>query len=219
MNKKWILLLECSGIFLLIPLLLWLRIVDTPLIMIPLILICIPVTLWLGKKYGFTSTVFWAGEWKAERCQLNTIINRFLIIAFVLYMIIFSVYPLHMFDLPRNATGLWLMLMVFYPIVSVYPQELLYRTFFFRRYESLFRQPQILLLSNAFLFGWMHIVFHNYLASIFSMIAGILFADTYRRTRSLRLTCLEHTLYGYLIFTLGYGEAFLYEPWFNKFLS
>ena len=104
--------------------------------------------------------------------------------------------------------------MMLYPVFSVYPQELLYRGFFYMRYGAL-AGPQTIFVLNALLFGWMHIVFHNLLAVVFSVIAGLLLADTYRKTRSLRLTCLEHTLYGWLIFTFGYGKAFLYELWFH----
>lgn len=90
---------------------------------------------------------------------------------------------------------------------------------FFKRYDGLLQKPQNFIMLNALLFGWMHIVFHNVLAVVFSIFAGLLFADTYRKTQSLRLTCLEHTLYGYLIFTLGYSEAFLYEAWLRSFSS
>ncbi len=37
---------------------------------------------------------------------------------------------------------------------------------------------------------------------------GWLFADTYRQSRSLWLVCLEHALYGDLIFTIGLGTFF-----------
>jgi hypothetical protein len=37
---------------------------------------------------------------------------------------------------------------------------------------------------------------------------GLLFARDYARHRSLSLTCLEHSLYGCLIFTIGLGRFF-----------
>lgn len=215
MRKNFLLWIECAGIFILIPVLLWLRVVSTPLIMIPIIIICVPVIFWLGRKYGYTRAVFWQGDRDAERIQLVTIINRFLLISVVLFSIVFAAYPLHLFDLPRSNPIFWLMLLALYPFISAYPQELLYRSFFFRRYEGLFSNQQHLVVINAFLFGWMHIVLHNGMAVLFSIVAGFLFADTYRKTQSLRLTCLEHSLYGCLIFTLGYAEAFLYEPLFR----
>ncbi len=219
MYKNIYLWLEFVGIFIVIPLLVWQRVIDTPLIMIPVILVCIPATIWLVKKHGFTRKLFWLGDRDAEYTHIITIINRFLLISIVLFFIVFLAYPLHLFDMPRNMTRTWLLLLLIYPVISVYPQELLYRVFFFHRYKGLLKNPQILFVLNAVLFGWMHIVFHNLLAVIFSIVAGLLFADTYRKTQSMRLTCLEHTLYGYLIFTLGYGEAFLSEPWLRMLSS
>jgi len=39
---------------------------------------------------------------------------------------------------------------------------------------------------------------------------GWLFGGTYRRSRSLGLVCLEHALYGDLIFTVGLGQYFFH---------
>jgi len=216
-NRKWFLWLECVTLFIVIPLLFWMRVVSTPLILIPVFILCVPATIWLGKKHGFTLTIFWYGDRAAEREQLRKIIIRFCLLAVLFFAILLAWYPDHLFDLPRNMTMFWLLLIVLYPLFSVYPQELLYRAFFFHRYRSLFKNKIYLLLLNALMFGWMHIVFHNMLAIIFTFIGAFLFADTYRKTRSLRLTCLEHALYGNLLFTLGYGEAFLYKPLLQLF--
>ena len=217
MYRKYYLWFECIAIFLVIPLLLWMRLVSIPLILIPVFIICLPATFWLARKYGLSRNIFWSGDEQAERRQLSIIVRRFLLISVLLLSILYVVYPAHLFDMPRQAPMLWLGLMVLYPLLSVYPQELLYRTFFFRRYSSLFTQQRHLLLANALLFGWMHIVFHNGLAVLYTVLGGYLFADTYHKSGSLRLSCLEHALYGNLIFTIGYGQAFLFEAWFRQF--
>lgn len=217
MNGKWLLWFECIAIFMIIPFLLWLRVVDTPLILIPVYIFCLPATVWLARKYGWSTFTFWSGDRRAERRQLRTIVRRFPLITVLLVTVLLVGYPDHLFDMPRNMTLFWLLLMVVYPLFSVYPQELLYRAFFLHRYQSLFSNQRHLLLLNAVLFGWMHVVFHNALAVVYTLVAGVLFADTYHKTRSLRLTCLEHALYGMLIFTLGYGQAFLFGPWFQYF--
>jgi len=213
MMSKWLLWFECIAIFVVIPLSLWLRLVNTPLILIPVFIVCIPATVWLARKYGFSRASFWSGDPQAERKQLKRIIKRFLYNAILLLAIVAMWYPEHLLDLPRKTPLFWLLLMVIYSLFSVYPQELLYRAFFLHRYQPLFNKQHHLLLLNAILFGWMHVVFHNVLAVVFTLVAGWLFADTYHKTKSLRLTCLEHALYGNLIFTLGYGEAFLFGPW------
>ena len=40
-----------------------------------------------------------------------------------------------------------------------------------------------------------------------------MFATTYQRYRSLALVCLEHAIYGCLIFTLGLGWYFYGAAW------
>lgn len=112
--------------------------------------------------------------------------------------------------LPRERPGLWLITMVLYPVLSVYPQELLYRRFFFQRYQELLGGGQMMVLVSAAVFGGMHGIFRNETAVGLALIGGYFFAETYRRTGSLRLVCLEHALYGDLIFTIGLGR-FLYH--------
>ncbi len=56
-------------------------------------------------------------------------------------------------------------------------------------------------------FGFGHIVFHNWIAVVFSFVGG-LFACTYRQTRSLFLTWLEHAIIGNAIFTVWLGVYF-----------
>jgi membrane protease YdiL (CAAX protease family) len=93
-------------------------------------------------------------------------------------------------------------------LLSVYPQELLYRAFFVRRYRHLFPRKEFLLLASALVFAWMHLIFRNPFAVVLTLVGGLFFTHTYIRTRSLRLVCLEHALYGNLIFTIGLGEFF-----------
>ena len=91
---------------------------------------------------------------------------------------------------------------------SVLPQEVLYRVFFFERYRPLFGRGAGLVAASALVFGFGHIIFHNWLAVPLTLLGGWLFARSYRRTSSLLLIFIEHTLYGCAIFTIGYGEFF-----------
>jgi hypothetical protein len=43
---------------------------------------------------------------------------------------------------------------------------------------------------------------------LLTLIGGWFFAETYARTRSMRLVWLEHALYGCLVFTIGLGDYF-----------
>ena len=101
---------------------------------------------------------------------------------------------------------MWLMVSILYSVVSVYPQEFLYRSFFFSRYEVLLKHPYLLIAVNALVFSFAHILFKNLFVLAITLIGGVIFAITFFRTRSLLLTSLEHALYGSWLFTVGMGE-------------
>ncbi|MDA8016674.1 MAG: CPBP family intramembrane metalloprotease [Thermoanaerobaculia bacterium] len=109
---------------------------------------------------------------------------------------------------PRQRTTLWLFVMVFYPLFSVYPQELIFRTFFFHRYSRVFRSDTALITASAIGFGLAHLFFGNWLAPVMSTIGGILFASTYARSRSTLQSAIDHSLWGDFIFTVGLGWYF-----------
>ncbi len=44
--------------------------------------------------------------------------------------------PDRLFDMPRQRTALWAAIVVLYPLLSVYPQELLFRAFLLHRYAD-----------------------------------------------------------------------------------
>lgn len=118
-----------------------------------------------------------------------------------------------LFALPRRAPGFWLVIMFAYPIFSVYPQELIWRSFFFRRYDEIFparrRGPSPLLIVSSLAFAWAHLMFPSpWVAMSMTFVGGLLFASTYRKSRSLLAAALEHALYGCLIFTIGMGRFF-----------
>ncbi len=142
--------------------------------------------------------------------MLKKILLRFAVVATAGWLFVSIFYPEKLFNFPLQHTGPWLWLIVLYPVLSVYPQEILYRAFFFTRYKSLFADRRMLVLASAALFGGMHIVFDNIHAIWITLIGGYLFADTYSRSHSLRMVFLEHTLYGNFILTIGLGEFFLY---------
>ncbi len=107
--------------------------------------------------------------------------------------------------------------MVLYPILSVYPQGLLYRGFFLHRYAGLFPATHaghwMLLLAGAAAFGFLHIIFRNPLAVMLTFFGGILFAWRYEQTGSLFVSGFEHALYGCWLFTVGLGQYFYHAVW------
>jgi membrane protease YdiL (CAAX protease family) len=98
--------------------------------------------------------------------------------------------------------------MLLYPLLSVYPQEVIYRAFFFHRYQALFGSGGSILLASALAFGFVHIIFGNWLAVGLCVIGGFLFSFTYHQSGSFLLTCLDHAIFGTFIFTIGLGQFF-----------
>ncbi|GIF19041.1 membrane protease YdiL (CAAX protease family) [Actinoplanes tereljensis] len=114
----------------------------------------------------------------------------------------------HLFDLPRREPLLWLAIVIFYPLVSVYPQELLFRAFLLHRYAPVFGTGLAAAAASAVAFGFAHLLFGNVLAVVATIAGGWLFARRYQRTGSLLVVSVEHALYGLTIFTVGLGQYF-----------
>jgi membrane protease YdiL (CAAX protease family) len=118
-------------------------------------------------------------------------------------------YPGLFLELPRNRPDVYRRIMLLYPLMSVLPQELIYRTFFFHRYGFLFgRAWWLAIVANAMLFGWGHLVIGTPLAVFGTMAVGVVFAVRYALTRSFWAVFVEHALWGALVFTAGLGRYF-----------
>jgi len=98
--------------------------------------------------------------------------------------------------------------MALYPVLSVYPQGIIYRAFFFERYRGLFPNALLLIMMSALAFSFAHIIFRNPIALSFTFIGGLLFSWRYSGTGSLFTSSLEHALYGCWMFTIGLGQYF-----------
>ena len=120
--------------------------------------------------------------------------------------------PENLFALPRQRPGLWLLLLLGYPLLSVVPQELIYRVYVFEAHKALWTRPLAPLCVSALAFGWVHIVFAGWFAVAASTVGGLLLAATYRRARlrpgAMYILALEHALYGLSLFTVGLGGHF-----------
>lgn len=154
----------------------------------------------------FDRRCFWRAG--AARSRLKRILLNFAIFTTILSVGVVLFMPEHLFRLPRERTGLWVMIMFAYPIFSVYPQELIYRTFLFHRYGSLFRTRWLTIAASALAFGYAHVIFRTWFAVGLAALGGILFARTYDRTESTLASSIEHALYGCFIFTIGLGIFF-----------
>jgi len=144
-----------------------------------------------------------------DKKQLKIISLRFIVCVILLTGLVLQLYPDKFLNFPLQHPLLFLGFIFLYPILSVLPQELLYRTFFFERYQTIFRKPKIMILASAITFSFLHIIYHNYDSVLLTLIGGYFFSQSYRATRSLLIVCIEHSLYGVLVFTLGFGGFFI----------
>ena len=103
--------------------------------------------------------------------DVKRVLVRFAVGAPVLAGIVLAFDPENFLDMPRNEPTLWVMILCLYPIFSALPQEFLYRTFFFYRYESWFTRNGVIRV-NMLLFCGAHLLFWNWQAPVLTLLAG-----------------------------------------------
>ncbi|KUK54860.1 MAG: Abortive infection protein [Marinimicrobia bacterium 46_47] len=160
----------------------------------------------LQKDSDFDRHSLWKG--RLNKKEIKRIFFRFIPGALLLGLLTYFFLPDLFLAFPKEMPGFWLMVMIMYPLVSVYPQELIFRTFIFHRYQSVFSGKYGMITASAVAFGMYHLFFCNWIAPVLSFAGGFLFANTYARTRSTAASVLEHALWGDLIFTIGLGMYF-----------
>ncbi|MCW5753344.1 MAG: CPBP family intramembrane metalloprotease [Phycisphaeraceae bacterium] len=149
----------------------------------------------------------------ALRRVVRLVTARFLVLAVGMMLAVMAAdrwyfeHPV-LFSLAKRNPALLGMIMVLYPLLSVLPQELAFRTFFFHRYRPLLPGRAWMIGVSAAAFSWAHIVFQNGLALVLCLVAGLLFGHTYWKSRSTAAAWFEHALYGCFIFAVGLGQYF-----------
>ena len=131
---------------------------------------------------------------------------KLVIIAFITTLFVLFTDSKSLFNVLLNKPIKWLILIFIYTFFSVYPQELIYRTFYFQRYKVLFKNEKLFLFVNAILFSMAHLFFRNTLVLVMTFFGGLLFAFTFHKTKSTVLVSIEHAIYGCWLFTVGMGE-------------
>ena len=134
------------------------------------------------------------------------ILLKLLLIASITYLFVFLTNKDALFNVMTTKPKLWVLILFVYSFFSVYPQELIYRTFFFERYRELIKNKTLLIFINAIVFSLGHIFFRNTLVLVLTFFGGLLFAFTYSKTKSTLLVSIEHAIYGSWLFTVGMGD-------------
>ncbi|WP_348661341.1 CPBP family glutamic-type intramembrane protease [Croceibacter atlanticus] len=132
-------------------------------------------------------------------------------IKFIVITLITTCYVLYidsslLFYVPLNNPKLFVVILGVYTFLSVWPQEIIYRSFFCKRYQDLCSSKIVFMVLNAVIFSLAHVFLKNILVLILTFIGGLLFIYTYTKTKSTTLVSIEHALYGNWLFTVGMGQ-------------
>lgn len=151
-----------------------------------------------NMKFNISKDLEWKPFWKSTVIKL-------IIITIITTLFVWITDITSLFNVVLNKPLKWFVLLFVYSFFSVYPQELIYRTFFFKRYGVLFKNEGLLIFVNAILFSLAHLFFGSTLVLVLTFLGGLLFAYTYKKTQSTLLVSIEHAIYGCWLLTVGMG--------------
>ncbi|MCK6418887.1 MAG: CPBP family intramembrane metalloprotease [Alphaproteobacteria bacterium] len=166
------------------------------------------LTLLIFRYYHFTS---WQNLWRWEAvtwAALRPILIRWVVCCIGMLVFTWLYDPDKLFRIIQQRPQIIPFLMVGYPLLSALPQEFIFCTYFFDRFKLFFQTQRAMILASALVFAYAHMLFINWVAPVFGFIAGLIFAQTYARSRSLALVTIEHGLYGNALFLIGLGWYF-----------
>ena len=98
-------------------------------------------------------------------------------------------------------------LLLFYLLFSVIPQEIIFRFLFFYKYKDYFNKFEILLL-NSLVFSFCHLIYFDIYILLFSFFGNLLFTFNYMKNKSLLVVIIEHFLLGQTLIILGFFNNF-----------
>lgn len=206
-GKRVYLAVEMIVMFVVIPTLYWQKVIPLPLIagITVFALLCLGLLL---TDRTFDRRSLW--RWEGMRREWKRIVVQWMVAGMFLALGTWLYAPERLFGFMLARPQIYIFVMLAYPIFSVYGQELIYRVFFFHRYERLLTRGWMRVALSALFFGYVHIMFsaNPVISVVLSGLGGVLFAWTYERTRSCAAAGFEHALYGDAIWTVGLGVFF-----------
>ncbi|MCK4748052.1 MAG: CPBP family intramembrane metalloprotease [Bacteroidales bacterium] len=205
MKRKFLLSLEFLILFFGIPLLIYFDgdFIHPSLIILP-VLVFIFIILRVTTDFRFRELF----GWRIPRSVL--IRNGFILLLCLFlmagYVLVFE--PENLFNLPRANPWIFVAICFFYPVFSAFGQEIIYRTFLFKRYRRLFPKEWQFILASGISFSFLHIVYYDPVSMIITGIGGFYFARIYVKTGSVLFSAILHGLLGIMIFGIGLGQYF-----------
>ncbi|MDZ7816483.1 MAG: type II CAAX endopeptidase family protein [Planctomycetota bacterium] len=171
-----------------------------------MIILSIACIIYLVRDKGFDNSMLWAASrfktvWKA-------IVMRLVVGSLLLGVLFWLSEPERFLAFPKGAPGMYIIVLVLYPVLSAFPQEVIFRSFFFRRYERIIPDRRVMAVASALAFAYAHAFLFNWIAPSLAFVGGLIFSYTYMRSRSLFAVTVEHALWGDVLFTIGIGWYF-----------
>ncbi|MEM9061560.1 MAG: CPBP family intramembrane glutamic endopeptidase [Pseudomonadota bacterium] len=165
---------------------------------------------------GVAAILLWrTPDWSFRRLLDGPVLSewRLILIFFVVTAVtctgfVFAIDPNLFLIFPRFQPELWIFVLIAYPLLSAWPQEVIYRSLFFERYASLFPGHWTLIIANGAVFGFGHLFYMNWITISMTAVGGAVMGWAYLRHRSMALAWMLHALAGNLIFTVGLGRFF-----------
>jgi membrane protease YdiL (CAAX protease family) len=209
-SKKFrnaLLWVECLILFFVLPGALYFFRHELAFRVVPLVLVlALGCGVYLSRRPGFSGRVFYVCQ--DFSIHLRRVLYLFLPSAAVLLLTAWLFLPENFLRFPLMRPGIWALVMLLYPLLAAYPQEIVFRGFFFERYKDILPSQAAMLAVNGLSFGLAHALYGNWLAPTLAALGGALFGFRYLRSGSLLIAGLEHGLWGNLLFTSGWGWYF-----------
>jgi len=205
-KNKARLIIELILLFVLFPIFLAYYKMKIPLMLV-LVFFGILIFLFLRFDTSFDKKQF--ANWKSGKHILKEVFLIFTAAAIIMIVLIYLIDSSRLFFLAKKIPWLLVLISIFYPLFSVLPQTLIYRLFFFHRYDSLFKNETLKIILSGLFFSLGHLLYKNVLVLGLAFIAGIIFAYHFNKSKSLTLSFFEHSLYGVWLFTSGLGYFFV----------
>ncbi|MFT7072912.1 CPBP family intramembrane glutamic endopeptidase [Patiriisocius sp. Uisw_017] len=200
MNRKlifeFLILFVAVPVSLVFDMLIWFKLAA---IVIALVYLIIQMRKAHSVTFSIEKEMDWKLFWK------RTIIT-FVLIAVITITFVWYTKPSALFLMPLAKPWMYVTILFVYSLFSVWPQEIVYRTFFFERYKPLFKNEKVLIFANAFVFSLAHLFFKNTLVLLLTFVGGILFGFTFLKFKSTTAVTIEHAVYGNWLFTVGMGQ-------------
>ena len=140
--------------------------------------------------------------------EWRLILGFFVLCAVTSTVFVFAIDPGMFLWIVTQRPELWIMIMVAYPLLSAWPQEVIYRALFFERYGVLFPSVALLIVANGAVFGFGHLFYMNWITISMTAVGGAIMGWAYLRNRSMTLAWVLHLIAGNIVFTVGLGRYF-----------